>query len=259
MKGISFFEQHVEKIVVGVAALGLVTVAGMELLSGRSVKSGSVELTPSNVNEVLDARAKAIEGGLSDGKRPHQARRQAAAAGGGGVHGTAGEAARQAAAPLPRIAPSLAGSLMDSDVLTDTWYYEPKLAAVRMGPDVMQTSDAIPASVLTDKEHEGLAAYFPDAGKRRGRGRHLADPLGHPGPEGPEGGAPSRRSGCEAAPRGRPNGVVQRRHLHRRRAVRAGGTPARRRWGKRTVVKPLPGHLTYRPRWGPRTSRSATR
>ncbi|MFO0894202.1 MAG: hypothetical protein U0574_04500 [Phycisphaerales bacterium] len=249
MKGISFFEQHVEKIVVGVAALGLVTVAGMELLSGRSVKSGSVELTPSNVNEVLDARAKAIEGGLSDGSARIKLDDKP-------LPLVAAEFTERlakplaSAAPLPRIAPSLAGSLMDSDVLTDTWYYEPKLAAVRMGPDVMQTSDAIPASVLTDKEHEGLAAYFPDAGSAAAVDVTWLTPWATLDLKALK--AELRRADQDAKP---PRAAVPTAWfnegtyivdvLFEREELQPGGA-----WGKRTVVKPLPGHLTYRPRLG---------
>jgi len=161
MKGISFVEQHVEKIVVGIAGAILLLVIATELMSSRSVPAGSATLTPGNVSEILDTKARSVEAKLNDG-RVH------AELGQERVQKVADEfTARLASsvspkAPLPRVAPSLAGALLESETLADTRYRMPTIPPLSINPSVAQTSDAILAETFTHPENAGLAAMFPD-------------------------------------------------------------------------------------------------
>ncbi|MBX3356657.1 MAG: hypothetical protein KF724_13250 [Phycisphaeraceae bacterium] len=160
MKGISFFELHVEKIVVGAAAALLLGAVAMEVMSGRSVKAGNATLTPGNVGESLDQRARAIESRLNEGRLPAElsvdqiprVATQFTAALEGGV---------SPVATLPRIEPTLAGDLLQSGSISDTWYRMPVVPQLAMVPDVGQTSDAIVSETFEAPENKGLAALFP--------------------------------------------------------------------------------------------------
>lgn len=163
MKGISFIELHIEKIVVGVAALVLLGAVAVELMSGRSVTAGKETLTPSNVSEILDSKARAVESRLNDGRVHVELDRQQLPQ--VAMEFTEGLRRGVGQGPdLPRIAPSLAGALLDSDTLADTHYRMPVIPAPVINPTVTQTSDAILAETFAQPEFPGLAALFPDRG-----------------------------------------------------------------------------------------------
>jgi len=161
MKGISFVEHHVEKIVVGAAAAILVVAVATEVLSSRAVKVGNQTLSPSNVGETLDAQARAIESRLTDGRVPSEFAPER-------IPQVAGEfterlAASVSASPtLPRIEPTLAGVLLDSESLSDTWYRMPTVPTLSIVSEVMQTSDAIVEETFELPDFKGLAALFPN-------------------------------------------------------------------------------------------------
>ncbi|MBM4114164.1 MAG: hypothetical protein FJ253_12475, partial [Phycisphaerae bacterium] len=125
MKDISFVEQHVEKIVIGVAGAILVGAIAVEFMSSRSVTVGGQEISPSSVSQVLADRARAVESKLNDGLI------HGGEFGAESVPAVSKEFAANLTAkvtdgaPLPRIAPTLAATLLDSDTLADTWYRAP--------------------------------------------------------------------------------------------------------------------------------------
>lgn len=156
MKGISFIEQHVEKIVVGVAAAILLGAIATEAISSRSVTVGNDTLTPGSVGSTLDARARSIDAKLNDARftRPPVPEYEA-------------EFAKKLAAgvapspTLPAIEPALAKSLLDSETTALTHYRLPVVPVVAMVGDVMQSSVAIEEETFTLPENAGLAALYP--------------------------------------------------------------------------------------------------
>ena len=67
VKGISFFEQHVEKIVLGVVALVVLGLVALTFLGkGTVVKIGNEELPPSKVDAALEERAKQMNARLDE-------------------------------------------------------------------------------------------------------------------------------------------------------------------------------------------------
>lgn len=65
LKGINVFEQHVEKFVFAAAVLGVAGIAAWQFLSAPTVKVGSKNLAPSEVDDELERKAKALQAKLS--------------------------------------------------------------------------------------------------------------------------------------------------------------------------------------------------
>jgi len=150
-KGIPFWEQHIEKMVFGLAALVLLGVLAIVVLDLDAVTADidNRVLGPAEVDEVMVAKARELSQKLQlDATADVE---QFASVSGGG-----GEAYRQrlagstspATAP-PLIAPSLASVLLPAEVgSADVWYYQPIIPEPRIQPIVMQTIDTIQESEL---------------------------------------------------------------------------------------------------------------
>ncbi|MDA0297023.1 MAG: hypothetical protein O3A31_13770, partial [Planctomycetota bacterium] len=150
-KGIPFWEQHIEKMVFGLAALVLLGVLAVVALDLDAVTADidNRVLGPSEVDEVMVAKARDLSRKLQpDADADIE---QFASVSGGG-----GEAYRQRLADStspatfpPLIAPSLASVLLPAEVgSADIWYYEPVIPEPRIQPMVMQTIDTIQPSEL---------------------------------------------------------------------------------------------------------------
>lgn len=150
-KGIPFWEQHIEKMVLGLAALALLGVLAIVALDLDAVTADidNRVLGPAEVDEVMVAKASELSRKLQpDADADIE---QFASVSGGG-----GEAYRQrldeSTAPgtsPPLIAPSLAAILLPAEVgSADVWYYEPVIPEPKIQPMVMQTIDTIQASEL---------------------------------------------------------------------------------------------------------------
>ena len=150
-KGIPFWEQHIEKMVFGLAALVLLGVLAVVALDLDAVTADidNRVLGPSEVDEVMVAKARDLSRKLQpDADADIE---QFASVSGGG-----GEAYRQRLADStspatspPLIAPSLASVLLPAEVgSADVWYYEPVIPEPRIQPMVMQTIDTIQPSEL---------------------------------------------------------------------------------------------------------------
>lgn len=157
VKGISFFELHAEKFVLGIAVLLLIAVVAMQFLGGGStVRVDNRDVGVGEVNSILKQRAEALAARLRadapsgvdlfDGEPPV-------------MIGTFTEAISSSISPragLPKGQPALASNLVPSDIADVAWYHEPRFAGVTIG-DVMQTSDAVTSP--------GWAALAPLGGR----------------------------------------------------------------------------------------------
>lgn len=145
VKGISFFELHAEKLVLGVAVLLLLVVVAMQFLGGgASVRVDNREVGVGEVNSILRQRAEALAARLRadapagvdlfEGEPPV-------------MIGTFTEAIASSISPrtgLPKGQPALASMLVPSDIADVAWYHEPRFPGVAIG-EVVQTSDAVTA------------------------------------------------------------------------------------------------------------------
>ncbi len=143
VKGISFFELHAEKLLLGVAVALLLGIVAMQLLGGGSaVTIDGAKVPIGELNATLRQRAERLNVRLRsdapagvelfEGDPPLVADsfEQAIAA---SVSGSE---------PLPRSFPATAGVLLPRDIAEVAWYHEPAFPAVAMLPSV-QTSDAV--------------------------------------------------------------------------------------------------------------------
>jgi len=143
VKGISFFELHAEKFVLGLAVLILVAVIALQFLGGGStVRVDNREVGVGEVNGLLRQRAQQLADRLRDDAPS-------------GVDLFEGEvplvvesfredmtAPLLDAGGLAPSRPSLASALVPSDIAEVVWYYEPRFSGVAMG-EIVQTADAL--------------------------------------------------------------------------------------------------------------------
>ena len=143
VKGISFFELHAEKFVLGLAVLLLLAVVAMQFVGGGStVRVDNREVGVGEVNSILKQRAEAVAARLRedapsgvdlfDGEPPV-------------MIGSFSEAIASSISPrteLPKGQPALASILVPSDIADVAWYHEPRFSGVSIG-EVVQTSDAV--------------------------------------------------------------------------------------------------------------------
>lgn len=150
VKGISFFELHAEKFVLGLAVLVLLAVVALQFLGGgTTVRVDNREVGVGEVNSILRQRAEQLASRL----------RSDAPAGVDLLEGDPPVVAAEFSAAivdsisprasLPRSQPALASGLVPSDIADVAWYHEPRLAGVSMG-EVVQTSDAVTAAGWAD-------------------------------------------------------------------------------------------------------------
>lgn len=143
VKGISFFELHAEKFLLGVAVLLLLGVVAMQLLGGGSTVAIDGAAVPvGELNPTLRQRAERLNVRLRsdapagvqlfEGDPPLVADAFERSIG----ESVAGET------PLPRGFPAVASVLLPRDIVEVAWYHEPSFPAVAMLPSV-QTSDAV--------------------------------------------------------------------------------------------------------------------
>lgn len=145
-KGITVWEQHVEKIVLGLVVL--VFLAAVFLLATgtpNQLRVGNEELAPGEVNAKIRSKAEDLNRSFQpNASSPNAAKFDAIEAAsadnfldklGSGV---------SPAPSLPRIAPTLASSLLPEEVGTvDVYYYEPAIASPSMRKQVVQTQDTL--------------------------------------------------------------------------------------------------------------------
>ncbi len=143
VKGISFFELHAEKFVLGLAVLLLLAVVAMQFLGGGStVRVDNREVGVGEVNAILKQRAEALAARLRadapagvdlfEGEPPVMI----------GLFTESIDSSISPRGSLPKGQPALASMLVPSDIADVAWYHEPRFPAVSIG-EVVQTSDAV--------------------------------------------------------------------------------------------------------------------
>lgn len=162
LKGISVFEQHVDKIVIGVAALICIGIATFQFLGRNEVSLDNKSVTPSELDRILKERAEAIGSKLREGA---EAGREIDVS---KIPDVAGEFSASLAQPVSPVAvlPSIQSrsgviAQVTADATAEAMYYVPRLAPPTMLSPVMQTADAISDEAIS--AHPTLAELFPDA------------------------------------------------------------------------------------------------
>ena len=150
-KGIPFWEQHIEKMVFGLAALVLLGVLAVVALDLDAVTADidNRVLGPAEVDEVMVAKARELSRKLQPDADAEVEQFSSVSGGGGEAYRQrlAGRTSPETSPPL--IAPSLAAVLLPAEVgSADVWYYEPIIPEPRIQPMVMQTIDTIQQSEL---------------------------------------------------------------------------------------------------------------
>ncbi len=150
-KGMPFWEQHLEKMVLGLSAVILLAVFAMMVLGTADITADIDGRTygPSEVDAVMVEKAQELGRRLSpDAPAEVEALAAIDVSGGddfqnrllGGVSPTTS---------LPRLAPALAASLLPEDVgSVDVWYWEPSIPAPAIRPQVVQTIDTVEPAEL---------------------------------------------------------------------------------------------------------------
>lgn len=143
LKGINTFEQHIEKIVLGVAILGVVGIAAWQFISAPTVPLGKQTVSPGEVDALLQRKAEGLQTrlrGESDIKIPAEGVPLAAP--------TFGDRLARHVSPAPSLArtsPSFNGMLVKNNATSaDVWYHEPTVKQVQMLA-VHETADALTA------------------------------------------------------------------------------------------------------------------
>ena len=159
-KGITIWEQHVEKFVLGL--VGLVLLGALFLLvteSPNSAKVGSETLTPGEVNQRILAKASELDMRLQSNSESEVAAFGAVEAASADGFIARLDASVSPIGELEPIAPMLAGSLLPDEVgESDNPYYQPRIAAQEFWGPVMQQIDTVSREQVNGIE--GLASYF---------------------------------------------------------------------------------------------------
>ena len=159
-KGITIWEQHVEKIILGLAVLILLGALALLVMGSPNVTQvGNSELTPGEVNQELMNRANDLRMKLDSATSQDAEKLLAAEAASAQDYLDRLSGTVSPATQLPGISPSLARVLLPDEVgSVDVLYYEPLLVAPRMVAQVQQTRDTIEESEAN--AYPELASYF---------------------------------------------------------------------------------------------------
>lgn len=161
LKGINAFEQHVEKIVLGVAVVGAGGIVAWQAISVPTVKVGPKEVEYSRVDPLLESKAKDLRSrleGESNIEIPVDGVVLAAPGFAAALDGAVSPADR-----LARTAPSFNGLLVKTGgSAVDVWYYEPAVPAMEMR-GVQETADALTAEAAREAvKASAVLAARPD-------------------------------------------------------------------------------------------------
>ncbi len=159
-KGITIWEQHVEKIILGLAVLILLGALALLVMGSPNVTQvGNSDLTPGEVNQELINRANDLRMKLSSEQSRDADKLLAAEAASAQDYLDRLGGTVSPAKQLPGISPSLARVLLPDEVgSVDVLYYEPLLAAPQMITQVQQTRDTIEESEIASFPE--LGSYF---------------------------------------------------------------------------------------------------
>ncbi|MBC23148.1 MAG: hypothetical protein CMJ32_04440 [Phycisphaerae bacterium] len=160
VKGIPFWEQHIEKFVFGAVVLVLLAVVVMQFMSPNMVKLGSEEVGLGDVDDKLVEKANRINSGL---KTTNPELRASVMEQLPGWKATFQQGLGQGVSPsgsLTRTMPIVAGALMPSGVGGEALFNVPTIPVPRMHA-VVQTADAIDSSIVDDDPM--LSSHTPES------------------------------------------------------------------------------------------------
>jgi uncharacterized membrane protein YgcG len=152
LKGINAFEQHIEKIVLGAAVVVGGGLVAWHVLSAPTVKVGSRDVPLSEVDKLLDVKARDLKSRLDGDNRIEIPKLEEQ---GDGVKDGAAFVKSLVApvSPVPslaRTAPSFNGMLVKNGVsAVDVWYYVPTVPSLEMR-GIQETADALTAEAAKD-------------------------------------------------------------------------------------------------------------
>lgn len=145
-KGMPLWEQHLEKIVLGLSVLVLLGVLAMTLLGGSDITADidGRSYGAAEVDDVMVEKAQELGRRLSPEADADVAAFDAIDASGASRFAERLAAGVSPTGTLPRTAPALAAVLLPEEVgAVDVWYHEPSLPSPRIRPQVVQTVDTI--------------------------------------------------------------------------------------------------------------------
>ena len=159
LKGISLFEQHIDKLIIGAALCICVGIGLYEFLGKNEIKLDAKTVTPGEIDPLMKAKAEEIALKLRDDA---PAGTSLDASNLTKVADGFAAAISQRISPSERLAnnESRIGNLQEgAEVATgDAWYFLPILSPPVMITPVMQTADALADGVV--EKHPDLAAKF---------------------------------------------------------------------------------------------------
>jgi hypothetical protein len=242
LKGISVVEQHVDKLVLGLAGAIFLTVVGFQLISRNEVRLDNKAVGLDQVDPAMKEKAESVGLKLRDDAPAPVALPVDTIS----LVSTEFESGiAKSVSPgrsMPPILPQLfvIDTRFDAGTTGDAWFYVPSLMAPAMVSPVIQTADALAEGVL--EAHPELAAKVPSTGDisfatavaRLPIGRYRAElHKADPGASPPKQPIPTPWYEDSLFV---PDVVFEREELQ------ADGT-----WGNLTAVAPLPGNFTLRP------------
>ena len=145
-KGIPFWEQHIEKMVLGLAAVVMLAVLAAIAIDYDAVTAeiDNRTLAPGEVDEVMVGKARELSRQLQPDAEADTEQFLAVDGSGGAAFQERLKGSTAPSTMPPLIAPSLASVLLPEEVGTsDVWYYEPVIPEPRIQPMVMQTIDTL--------------------------------------------------------------------------------------------------------------------
>jgi hypothetical protein len=146
-KGINPFEQHVEKIAVGVGALAIVGVFAWQfVLSETTVNVDGQDVAPGAVDDLLEQKARSINSRLGGNVASPVQFPEITVSGRASIESALSRGVAPASALVPTH-PALGALIAPSAAATDQWYYEPSFASLQMvGANV--TADALDVEAM---------------------------------------------------------------------------------------------------------------
>ena len=162
LKGINAFEQHLEKVVLGVAVLAVVGIAGWQYLSAPEVKVGSKSVKHGEIDDLLDKKARELSNLLGGERVSIEIPADTVTLAAPGF----ADQLSSAVSPVQSLAitaPNFNGQLVKTGgSSSDVWYYVPTVPALRM-KGVQETADALTADAAKEAvKVSKLLAARPD-------------------------------------------------------------------------------------------------
>ncbi|MFM7052730.1 MAG: hypothetical protein ACKOYN_11475 [Planctomycetota bacterium] len=157
-KGIPFIEQHVEKIVLGVAGAVFFSVVAWQFLgSPNSVKLDGASVAPGDIDAALADKTRILSSKMSGQQAPLATQLGDKVKPSAPLYDAAVAKSLSPSGTLPTIEPRLASVLQSDGAAGGQMFHVPQFAAVAMR-DTRQVSDTLDASYVG--QHDALKARF---------------------------------------------------------------------------------------------------